>query len=271
MIIDTHAQLGIAATDELDETMKLHADIFGIKEFASTLEGNIADMDAAEVDKSVVVAIDTETVTGTKVSNEAVAAAVAKYPDRLIGFASVDPHKGVLAVRELENAVNDLGLKGLKFIPHLLELRPNDQMFYPIFAKAQELGIPVLFHSGTQFHVGTRLKYCRPIDLDDVAVDFPELKIIIAHFGFPWFPEALAVVQRHRNVFFNIAGWAPRHIPEMVVTYMNTVLSSKALLGSDYPLIPRKRIMSELKGLPLKEESLRKITSDNPKRLLGIE
>ena len=219
----------------------------------------------------VVVAIDAETVWDYKVSNDAVAKAVSQYPDRLIGFASVDPHKGVVAVKELERAVKKLGLKGLKLLPHLIELYPNDKRMYPVYEKAQELGIPVLFHTGTQFHTGTRIKYCKPIYLDDVAVDFPDLKIVIAHFGFPWFYEAIAVCQRNPNVYFNIAGWAPRHIPEPVIRYMNGPLKHKCLFGSDYPLLPRKRIIEELKQLPLKQEVLKKLFEENPKRLLGID
>lgn len=270
MIIDTHAQLGIPGVGGRPEWQTGHQQTFGGRGLVGTVEANIADMDAAGVDKSVVVAIDAETISHYKVSNEEVAEAIKRYPDRLIGFASVDPHKGVLALDKLDHAVNDLGLRGLKIIPHLIELYPNDESMYPLYEKAQELGIPVLFHSGTQFHSGTKIKYGQPIFFDDVAVDFPRLKIILAHFGFPWFAEAMAIVQRNENVYFNIAGWAPKYIPEMVVNRMNSVLSGKALLGSDWPLLPRKRVLSELKQLPLKEESLNKIVTENPKRLLSI-
>jgi len=270
MIIDTHAQLGITGVGGRPEWKESYKRIFAGASLGKRLEANIADMDAAGVDKSVIVAIDAETISHYKVSNEEVSEAVKRYPDRLIGFASVDPHKGKLALDELDYAINKLGLKGLKFIPHLIELCPNDKLMYPLCEKAQELGIPVLFHTGTHFHAGTKIKYCQPIFIDDIAVDFPKLKIVMAHFGFPWFAEAMAVVQKNENVYFNIAGWAPRHIPELVVTYMNSILSQKALFGSDWPLISRKRILEELRQLPLKEESLNRIITQNPKKLLGI-
>jgi hypothetical protein len=240
----------------------------GVKSFE--LEEIIADMDRAGVDKSVIVGIDAETVSRYKVPNELVADAVRRFPDRLIGFAGVDPHKGVLAVDELARSVEKMGLAGAKFIPHLLEIQPNDPRMYPVLQKAQELNIPVLFHTGTHFHTGARLKYCHPESLDDVAIDFPDLKIIAAHFGFPWFYEALSVVQKNENMYFNIAGWAPKHIPEYVIRMMNGPLREKALLGSDFPLIPRSRIMNELKELPIKEITFQKLTSENPRKVLGL-
>ncbi len=234
------------------------------------LEATLADMDAAGVTRSVVVAVDAETRWNYRVSNESVAEAVAAYPDRLIGFASVDPHKGVVARHELRRAVEDLKLRGLKLLPHLLELCPNDPEMYPVYEEASALGIPVLFHSGTQFHAGTKLKYCRPLDIDDVAVDFPDLTLIIAHFGWPWYEEAMAVVQRNPNVYFNIAGWAPRHIPAFVISYMDRVLNRKCLLGSDYPLVARTRIMAELADIEMKEETRENLYSANARKILKL-
>jgi predicted TIM-barrel fold metal-dependent hydrolase len=271
MIIDTHSQIWTkeAVASMPEKWLAGYRTIFGDKGFPS-IEDTLRDMDEAGVEKAVIVAIDAETTTGFKVPNELVAEIVAQHPDRFIGFAGVDPHKGLLALKELEHAVKDLGLRGLKFIHHLLELCPNDPKMYPIYAKAQELEIPVLFHTGNQFHTGTKLKYCLPIYLDEVAVDFPNLKIIMAHFGFPWVGEAIAIIQRNPNVYFNIAGWAPRHLPEMLIRYMDSVISHKALFGSDFPLVSRKRIIQELKDLPLKEETRRRLLTENPKRLLKL-
>lgn len=271
MVIDTHSQLWTKEALATFPPVMLqgYEKMFkGIKTFE--LEDILADMDKAGVDKSVIVAIDAETVWHYRVPNELVADAVRRYPDRFIGFAGVDPHKGVLAVDEVVRSVEELGLSGLKFVPHLLEMSPNDPRMYPVLEKAQELALPVLFHTGTHFHTGARLRYCRPESLDDVAIDFPELKIVAAHFGFPWFHEALAVVQKNAHVYFNIAGWAPKYIPEYVIRMMNGPLAHKALLGSDFPLIPRTRIMQELRALPLAPETLQKLISDNPANLLGM-
>jgi predicted TIM-barrel fold metal-dependent hydrolase len=271
MIIDTHSQLWTEDALKTFPSAMLRSYEEKFKEVRTfELEEIVTDMDQAGVDKSVIVAIDAETMSHYKVPNELVAEAVKRFPNRFIGFAGVDPHKGVLAVDELVRSVEEMGLVGAKFIPHLLEMQPNDPRMYPVLQKAQEFNIPVLFHTGTHFHTGARLKYCHPLSLDDVAIDFPELKIIAAHFGFPWFYEALAVAQKNENVYFNIAGWAPKHIPGYVIRMMNGPLRGKALLGSDFPLIPRARIIKELKELSLKEETFQELTSENPMKVLGL-
>jgi len=257
MIVDTHAQLW---TKEVIQSLpaemtKSYSKIFG-DEFGATIETMIASMNAAGVDKAVVVGVDAETTFSYRVSNYAIHRAVEESKGRLIGFAGVDPHKGRVALKELEKAVDELKLKGLKLMPHLHMPHPNDAKMYPIYELAQELNIPILFHTGTQFHAGTKIKFCKPIDIDDVAIDFPDLKLIIAHFGYPWYEEALAVVRRNENVYFNIAGWSPRYIPEIVVKQMNTILSDKVLFETDFPLMNHSRVVEELKQLNLKEKNL---------------
>lgn len=271
MIIDTHSQLW--TKEAIESFPKAMAEgykaMFKDMGFPS-IEDTLADMDAAGVDKSVIVAVDAETIHNYRVSNDLVAETVSKHPDRLIGFASVDPHKGSRGVKEFERAIKDLKLRGLKLLPHLVELDINDPKIYPFYEAAQELGVPVLFHTGTQFHFGTKIKYCRPLFVDDVAVDFPQLKLIIAHFGYPWWEEALAVVRRNPFVYFNIAGWAPKYIPEGVIRLADTALTGKVLFGSDYPLLSRVRIMKEIKELTIKETTFSAMTDQNPRALLGI-
>lgn len=271
MVIDTHSQLWTkeALATVPERMVRGYEKMFkGVRTFE--LEDILLDMDQAGVDKAVLVAVDAETVWRYRVPNELVADAVRRYPDRFIGFAGVDPNKGILAVDELSRSVEVLGLSGVKFIPHLINMTPNDPRMYPILEKAQEFGLPVLIHTGTHFHNGARLKFCRPDTLDDLAIDFPELKIIAAHFGFPWFYEALAVVQKNANVYFNIAGWAPRYIPEYVVRMMNGPLAGKALLGSDFPLISRTRLMRELKEIEISADTFGKLTHENPAKVLGL-
>jgi len=262
-IIDTHAQLWTAeAILSMPESMREgYIKIFG--DNLPTLDDTISDMDAAGVSKSVIVAIDAETIWQYRVANELVAESVAANPDRLIGFASVDPNKGTQARKELRRAVEQLGMRGLKLLPHLVERRACDREVYPLYEEAAELGVPVLFHMGTQFHTGTKLKFCRPLDVDEVAVDFPDLKLIIAHFGWPWYEEAMAVAHRNENVYFNIAGWAPKHIPEFVFRYMNGPVKEKALFGSDYPLVSRQRIVSELAGIEIKDDTRERLYYKN--------
>ena len=272
MIIDTHSQLWtkeaiLSFPKKMAEGYKQMFGDIGMPSIEDTLK----DMEDAGVDKAVIVAIDAETQHEYRVSNELVAETVAKYPERLIGFASADPHKGKLAIRDLEKGVNEQGLKGLKLLPHLIELDINDKKIYPLYEAAQSMGIPVLFHTGTHFHAGTKIKYCRPLFVDEVAVDFPTLKLIIAHFGYPWWEEALAVVRRNPFVYFNIAGWAPRYIPSGVIQAAKTYLKGKVLFGSDYPLLTRVRILKELKELEIDDLTFTMMTDTNPKGLLGLE
>ncbi len=262
-IIDTHAQLWTAeAIMSMPEAMREgYVRIFGSN--LPTMADTMADMDAAGVMKSVILAVDAETNWGYRVSNELVAEAVRANPDRLIGFASVDPHKGDESLKELRRAVEQDGMKGLKLLPHLAGCPVNDRVMYPLYEEAGALGIPVLFHMGTQFHTGTKLKFCRPIDVDDVAVDFPDVKFIIAHFGWPWYEEALAVAHRNLNVYFNIAGWAPKRIPEFVFSYIKGPVKEKALLGSDYPLVSRQRVMKELSDIDLPDDTRERLYYKN--------
>ncbi len=270
MIIDTHAQLNTReAVEKLPEHLiagytMLFSDIDNLG-----LEHNIKDMDEAGVDKSVIVAIDAETPHNYRVPNELVADAVKQYPDRLIGFASVDPHRDECA-DELDNAVKNLGLRGLKLVPNLIEMNADDRRIYPLYETARDLGIPVLFHTGTLFYTGIKLKYGQPLPIDDVAIDFPGLTIIMAHFGFPWFHEAMAIAQRNPNVYINLAGWKPKYIPKEVLAYVNGPLRYKALFGSDYPLLKRTEVLTEIDELNLKEETFRLLTEENPKRVLSF-
>ena len=271
MIIDTHSQLFTAeAMASFPEEMARSYQAMFPDMTHPSIADTLSDMDAAGVERAVIVGIDAETTHRYRVANDLVARTVAQHPQRLIGFAGADPHKGALACDELTRAVNDLGLRGLKLLPHLAGICPDDRRMYPLYETARALKIPVLFHTGTQFHAGTKIKYCQPLFLDSVAVDFPGLQIVMAHFGYPWYHEGLAVVLRNPNVWFNIAGWSPKRIPEEVIRQINGPLRYKALFGSDFPLLKRTRIVAELDQLPFKDGVKQLLMSDNPKRLLGL-
>ena len=279
MIIDIHAHPLTKEVLELPGAKTLfmpYEAIFHSELKPISLEEMIEGMDKAGVDKTVLCSMNMETMAldgleGFNVPNELIAKAVNQYPDRFIGFACVDPRKGYLAGKELELAVRELGLVGLgEILPSDVELYPNDKLMYPLYEKALELEIPVLIHTGQLFDPGTKIKYNNPIFVDDVAVDFPSLRLIVAHFGWPWTEEAIAVVQRNPNVYFDISGWAPRHSPKLVIDYMNGPLSDKALFGTDFPLLSWERVVSELKALPLKESTKKKVFGGNAKQFLNL-
>ena len=222
---------------------------------------------------------DSETSTGTKrVANEYIAGLVKKYPRTFLGFAGVDPWKGKMAIREVEVAVKDLGLRGVKFQQAAQAFFPSDKRFYPLWEKISELKVPVLFHMGNTGYGagvpggdGIRLKYCRPIPyLDDLAADFPELTIIGAHPAWPWQEEMLAVAMHKGNVYLDLSGWSPKYFPPSLVQYANTFLQDKCLFGSDHPYLSPERWLADFETLPLKPAVKEKILLKNAQRLFNL-
>jgi predicted TIM-barrel fold metal-dependent hydrolase len=207
-----------------------------------------------------------------------VASIVQQYADRFIGFASVDPWKGVVAIKELERSVKELGLRGLKLHPTTQAFFPNDTRFYPLWEKCAELGIPVLFHTGqTGVGAGTpggggyKLKYAQPIPyIDDVAADFPDLTIIMAHPAVPWQEEQLSVAVHKANVYIDLSGWSPKYFPPVLLQYATSLLQDKVLFGSDYPALQPDRWLRDFEALEIKEEVRQKILLENARKLLKL-
>ena len=226
---------------------------------------------------AVLLAMDTSTSTGwPPVPNDHIAAAVRAHADVFIGFAGVDPWKGRLAVDEARRAREFLGLRGLKLHPGLQKFAPNDDRFYPLWAAAAELGLVCLFHTGMMGTGaglpgggGYKLKYVNPLLLDDVAADFPSLEIIMAHPGWPWQPEQLAMARHKANLYIDLSGWSPRYFPSELVQNMNGLLQDKCLFGSDWPFLTPERWLADFAALPIGDAVRRKILRDNARRVLA--
>ncbi|HKT01533.1 MAG TPA: amidohydrolase family protein [Rugosimonospora sp.] len=227
---------------------------------------------------AVVFTVDAEAATGVPgVPNEEIAQAAAANPDVLIPFASIDPAKGRAGVRAARRLVEEHGVRGFKFHPNVQAFYPNDRAVYPLYEAIEELGRPVVFHTG-QTGIGAgapggggvRLKYSNPLYVDDVAVDFPGLTIILAHPSFPWQDEALAVATHKPLVHIDLSGWSPKYFPPQLVQYANTLLRDKVLFGSDYPLLTPDRWLADFAKLPIKPEVRPKILKENAARLLGL-
>jgi predicted TIM-barrel fold metal-dependent hydrolase len=227
----------------------------------------------------VLLAWDAETATGLPpLTNDEVAQIVKTYPQNFIGFASVDPWKGRWAINEIERAVRDLGLRGAKFHPGIQAFYPNDQRFYPLYEKISELGVPALFHTGTNGlgantpgGMGVRLDYTRPIYLDHVAADFPEMIVIGAHPAWPWHEEMLAVIAHKSNVFMDLSGWSPKYIPAVIMDEARGRLQDRVLFGSDYPFISPERWLADFDKLGgFTPEVRQKILLDNSAKILGM-
>lgn len=228
---------------------------------------------------AVLFAWDAETASGQPpTTNDFIASCVATHPDAFVGFASVDPHKGDRAVDELRRAVGELGLRGLKLHPSAQDFQPDDRAHYPIYEAAAELGIPVVFHTGTTgLGAGTRgggaikLGRSNPMYLDAIAADLPELDIIGAHPSWPWQDEMLAVAQHKTNVWIDLSGWSPKRWSPELTRAVFGPLSDRVLFGTDYPFITFERWLAAFRTHEPSPELEAKVLRTNAARLLGIE
>jgi uncharacterized protein len=227
---------------------------------------------------AVIFPVDAERETGfRRYSNEEVAEICAANDDILIPFASIDPWKGKMAAREARRLIRDFGVRGFKFHPTFQGFWPNDPMAYPFYRVLEEEGVVALFHtgqtgvgSGMRGGLGMRLKYSNPMAIDDIAVDFPDLKIIMAHPAFPWQEEALSVAQHKPNVYIDLSGWSPKYFPEILVRYANSLLKKKMLFGSDWPAITPDRWLADFESAPFRDEVRPLILKENARRLFGL-
>jgi predicted TIM-barrel fold metal-dependent hydrolase len=212
-----------------------------------------------------------------KITNEEIAELAHRHADVAIPFASIDPHRGAEGVREAKRLIRDFGVRGFKFHPSVQGFYPNDRMAYPLYEAIAEAKLPALFHSGqtgvgagTRGGGGIRLKYSQPMLLDDVAVDFPDMPLVIAHPSFPWQEEALSVATHKPQVYIDLSGWSPKYFPPILVQYANTLLKDKVLFGSDYPVMSPERWIADFEKLEIKPEVRPLIMKDNAARLLGL-
>jgi predicted TIM-barrel fold metal-dependent hydrolase len=227
----------------------------------------------------VVFTVDKERGQGIqRITNEEVAELANKESDIAIAFASIDPARGQMGVREARRLIKDYGVKGFKFHPSVQGFFPDDRMCYPLYEVIAEHKSIALFHTG-QTGIGAgmpggggiRLKYSNPIHLDDVAADFPEMSIIMAHPAVPWQDEQLSVAVHKPNVYIDLSGWSPKYFEPKLVQYMNTLLKHKVLFGSDFPVITPERWLEDFAKLQVKDEVRPLILKENAAKLLKLK
>jgi len=205
--------------------------------------------------------------------NDVVAAIVGRNPKLFVGFAAVDAADGMAAVNELRRSVETLGLRGLNVQPFASRLHPNDKKFYPLYLKCLEYGIPVTIHTGVNYSSDRTIDYGRPIYVDEVACDFPGLRIVLNHGGWPWVNESVAIARKHKSVFIEIGGIAPKYLAkpnsgwEMLLSFADNLLQDQVLFATD-SMIPFQRAVDEAKALPLKAQTLEKLMVCNAERIL---
>jgi uncharacterized protein len=212
-----------------------------------------------------------------QVSNDTVVEFAAKNSDIMMAFASVDPTQGPAAIEEAKRLIKTGMIRGFKLHPPIQQFFPNDRIAYPLYKVIEEAQLPVLFHTGHS-GIGTgmpggggiRLKYGNPMYIDDVAVDFPDMPIIMAHPSFPWQDEALSICLHKRQVYIDLSGWSPKYFPPSLIQYANTLLKNKMLFGSDYPLITPDRWLADFAKIQIKDEVRPLILKENTMRLFGF-
>jgi predicted TIM-barrel fold metal-dependent hydrolase len=222
--------------------------------------------------------VDSEFEMGNRrIPNEEISDAARENSDMMLAFASIDPHKGRLGVREARRLIEEHGVRGFKFHPTCQGFFPNDRMAYGIYEVIAEHRLPAIFHtghsgigSGMRGGGGLRLKYSQPIFIDDVAADFPDMTIIMAHPSWPWTDEALSIAMHKPNVYIDLSGWSPRYFPPQLVQYANGQLRTKMLFGSDFPLISPERWIEDFRKANFKPEVHDLILKQNAIRALGL-
>lgn len=212
-------------------------------------------------------------------SPEKTAEVIAQYPKRFSGTANLDPKLGMASVRQLEHAVKDLGIKCFYASPFRHGIRANDKKFYPMYAKAAELDIPVFIYATMTYRTDLPMDIGRPLYVDEVAMDFPELRIVAGLGGWPWVPEMIGVARRHQNVYISTAGHRPKYLAtpgsgwEMLMQFGNTLLQDRVVFASSWSTfsMPVGQVVEEMLALPLKDSVKEKWMYRNARRLFGVE
>jgi hypothetical protein len=243
--------------------------------FKATTDDIIRSMDEGGVDAAV---LQAEWGLGDyRKQNDAVYRIVQKYPNRFVaGYLCVNPLEDDDMAKVVEREVKERGFTGVNTQGFAYRLRPNNKRLYPVYAKCQELGIPVTIHASINFSVDRTIDYSRPIYIDEVACDFPDLTIVANHGGWPWVTEMVAVAWKHPNVYIEIGAVAPKYIGtpgtgwEPLMVYGNSLLQDRVLFATDN-MLPSKRCVDELRALPLKDAVKEKWLGGNAARLLGLE
>jgi predicted TIM-barrel fold metal-dependent hydrolase len=240
------------------------------------IDAYLTKMDRAGIDRSLLIAVragDLNVRGSFEIPYNRVAEVCRAHPTRFSGLAGVDPFRGMQGLRDLESAVREHGFVGAHLYPHWFGLSPDDAKYYPYYAKCCELDIPIMMQVGQNLVYSRERRLpsvARPICLDKVAIDFPELKLLGIHIGVPWAEEMIAMAWKHENVFIGVDAYAPKHWPAPLLQYLNTYGREKVLFGTDWPVIDPERAVREVDELGLRPETLRALLRDNALRVFRL-
>jgi hypothetical protein len=247
-----------------------------VSKLPASVDDLLEGMDEAGISRSVILGQDTHATKNPSfknytIRNDWLAEVAAKTGDRLVHFAGVDPNAGPEAVKELKRAFTKLGARGLKIHSSANSVFPNSSKMNAIYEFCQEKGLPVLFHTGTTGLGDCEIKYGKPEFLDDVCQRFPDLRVVMAHFGWPWSDVALAVALRNPNAYIDISGWKPRYLPPSLLPYLSGTLKERFLFGTDYPMLGQKEWVDDFNASlrpKLSPDVVEKLLFRNAERLL---
>jgi predicted TIM-barrel fold metal-dependent hydrolase len=249
-----------------------------LRAFEQGVEDVLAALDAAGITRTLITGFDEASSAGvTLMPNDLIAPLAERYPDRFIPFAGADVLKGMEAVRELEHWVKDRGFCGLSLRPFMIGLPADDRRYYPLYAKCVELDIPLSIHTSANWSSMSVNDLGHPRHIDTVATDFPELKIIMSHAGYPWVLEAVLLAWKYSNVYLELAAHRPKYLAvpgtgwEPLLRFGQSTIQDKVLYGSGWFLVgrPPAQLLDEFRALPLKPEVMQKWLSRNAQSLLG--
>jgi predicted TIM-barrel fold metal-dependent hydrolase len=241
-----------------------------------SVDDYLKKMDQSHIERSLLIGVrggDLNVRGSFEVPYEYVHKVCQDYPDRFSGLAGVDPTRGMQGLKDLEIAVREYGFVGAHWYPHWFSMPPDAAQIYPYYAKCCELDIPIMMQVGQNLVYSRERRLpsvARPILLDQVAIDFPELKIIGIHIGIPWTDEMIAMCWKHENVFTAGDAYAPRYWPKQYVHYANTIGRDKVMFGTDWPVITPERAVKEAAELDMKVESRRLLMRDNALRVFRL-
>jgi predicted TIM-barrel fold metal-dependent hydrolase len=260
----------------LDDTFKAQVRMPEEIRGGVTIERYLQRMDRAGIERSLLIAVragDLNVRGSFEIPYERVHEVCREHPARFAGLAGIDPFRGMQGLRDLERAVKEYGFVGAHLYPHWCELPPDHAKYYPYYAKCCELDIPIMMQVGHNLVYSRQRRLPsvgRPITLDRVAIDFPELRLIGIHIGIPWTDEMISMCWKHEHVYMAGDAYAPKHWPPQFVHYANTYGREKVLFGTDWPVIDPERAISEINALGMREDSLRLMLRDNALRVFRL-
>ena len=258
--------------DTFKEQVRMPAEMRG----GVSLEDYLVKMDNSGIERSLLIAVragDINKKGGFELPYKDVYEMCLKHPDRFSGLAGIDPFRGMQQLRDLEQAVNDFGFVGAHLYPHWCELPPDHAKYYPVYAKCCELDIPIMMQVGHNLVYSRERRLpsvARPITLDQVAIDFPELKLIGIHIGIPWTDEMISMCWKHENIYTAGDAYAPKYWPKEYVHYANSYGSHKVMFGTDWPVIDPERAVREIDDLGFKPEAKQQLMRDNALRVFNL-